>query len=56
MKQLTIIKRVGSEVLILTKTNELWLTRRVKRKKDSRNRVLREDSIRYIPIRRIYEE
>jgi len=40
-------------VTIRTKTGETWLTHRVKRKTDGRRRRLSEDTVRYIPIKRI---
>jgi len=50
-----IISRNGPEVLLLNKDNELWLTHRVKRKKDNRRRKIytKNYSVRHIPIKRI---
>lgn len=56
MNRFTIVKREGSQVTILTEHNELWLTKRVKQKKDSTRRVKRFKSVRYIPIKRIPKE
>jgi len=50
-----IIDRLKSEVLLLNKKDELWLTRRVKHKKDSKRRKITNKgwSVRHIPIERI---
>jgi len=41
------------KALILTATNELWLTNRFKRRHDGRRRSLFKNSVRFIPIERI---
>jgi len=52
-----IISRDGSLVTIRDKKGKLWLTKRVKRKKDSRRQFIQDAgwSVRHIPIRRIIE-
>lgn len=50
-----IVSRHGSEVLLKNKDGELWLTKRVKRKKDCSRQFIMDKgwSVRHIPIKRI---
>lgn len=50
-----IIERNGSQVLLKNKNGELWLTKRIKRKNDSKRRKILNKgwSVRHIPIERI---
>ena len=49
-----ILSREGSQVIIKDKNGRTWLTRRVKRKKDSRRRPVLKCTVRYIPIRELF--
>jgi hypothetical protein len=51
---MTTIERHGSQVVILTDSGELWMTRRVKLRRDSRRRVARSRSVRYKPLFQIH--
>ena len=51
-----VIKREGSKVYVLTDKNEIWLTKRVKQKKNqSRQRKL-FNTILYIPVKLIMDD
>ena len=56
MTTFKIISRKASLVTIQTLNGEVWLTRRIKHKKDSRRRKLTRKTVRYIPIKRIPQE
>ena len=51
-----VISRKGSLVTLRDRTGKLWLTRRVKRKKDARRQWKTSHSILHIPIERIVEK
>ncbi len=51
-----IISREGSQVIIKDKSGRVWLTRRIKRKKDSRRRAISHYSVRYIPIKELLSQ
>jgi len=51
--QSKLISRKGSKVILLTKDNELWLTHRIKRKKDYGRQKRTSRSVLHIPIKRI---